>query len=660
MPKTVDHATNYAERVCSGRIPACRRIHQVCSRHLDEYRSTGLPYWYDPDQARAGMAIFRAMPIPRGPLAGRPFKPFPWQAFVIGMTFGWRMHHTDSGREVRRYLDVLLQAARGAGKSPMLAGFVWQGAAADDEPDPQVHLVARKLEQGEIPWGFLKDMIRHAEGKKLLTHEYDANRREWMKRDEPLDPQFVGGREARGSKSMYLGDAASAAASLMSADATGAGATGWNSSRIVYDEYHDFRTDLLKERFETGTKGRVQPLTIGMTNAGESDQSPYGIEYKRRCLMLDGKIPDDPRTLSLFYEVDEEDDPYRVYMKGKRRVGAYKAWQKANPSLPKLPGYEYYFKEIERSKKGVAARASVDRFAFCVWTKTAKPWLARDVVEDAMAAELSPLEERMQADCFVAIDVGLNRSLTACCLLWDMGGRYEAEIACWGNEDHLLDREVILNIPFREWFEDGLMPHPVSFPEKTLVEWLIPQLKVHRVRGLTMDSEKSTQVRARLGRAGFRVVRGDIPLPYRPSTVYHWPHPQSWTGGQAEHVRGKGLWMTASIDHAQELLTARRLSVLESKAVRYGLEIASVEREGKLAKIVKEDDELPNDPAVVLIEAAGLLEHFQAHSKKGLAASAAEEAYAAFFDARVDYGHDAGDLAEDAGAAAVASATATG
>ena len=657
--KAIDHTTIYAERVCAGKVPACRRVRQVCSRHLDEVKSENLPYWYDVDHARAGLAVFRQMPIPRGPLAGKLFRPFDWQAFVIGMTFGWRTTHQDTGQEVRRYLDVLLQAARGAGKSPLLAGFVWQGAAADDEPDPQVHLVARKVEQGNIPWGFLKDMCRHAEGRKLLTHDYNMRSRRWVPREEPYKPQFVGSRDARGSKSMYLTDAASPAASLMSADATGAGATGWNSSRIVYDEYHDFRTDLLKERFETGTKGRPQPLTIGMTNAGESDQSPYGKEYKRRCQMLDGKVPDDPRMLSLFYEVDDGDRPYKVFVRDSKRVGQYSTWRKANPSLPKLPGYEYYFKEIERSKKGMAARAAVDRFAFCIWTKTAQPWLSRDIVNEALVAELSPEADRAEHDCFVAIDVGLNRSLTACCLLWDMKGHYEAEIACWGNEEHLLDRAVALNIPFDEWFAGGLMPHTNSFPEKTLLAWLIPRLKEHRVRGLTMDTEKSTQVRSRLAQAGFQVVRGDVPLPHRPTTVYYWPHPQSWTGGQSEHLKGKGLWMTASIDHAQELLVGGKLRVLESPAVRYGLEIASVEREGKHAKIVKEDEELPNDPAVVLIEAAGLLEHFQANAKAGLAADAAEKAYQAYFSARrVDYGH-AGDVAENAGTAAVAAATAT-
>lgn len=625
----MDTTTKYARDVVAGRRTACRRIVQVCQRHLDERLANGLSWWWDSEKARQGIQFFQRLKIPRGRKAGQNLTPFPWQQFVIGMTFGWRMYHDDDPElEVRRFTDVHVQTARGSGKSPLLAGFVLQGLLDDDEPDPEVHVIASRAEQAYITWSFLEDMVRWSEDGRLLTHEYVNGR--LKPRPCPVELQFMGGKDARTTKALHVTGPLHGKAVMVSAESSGRGATGANSSRIIVDEYHDFRTDFLKNRYESGRKARAQPLTVSMTNAGESDQSPYGQEYLRLCRILDGKVPDDPHLLPLIYEPDIEDEPFEQP----------ETWEKMNPSLKYgLPGEAGVRREIRRAMKSQSDYASVSRFQFCIWTKAANPWLPPKVVNRCLVEDLSPESERLDKDCYVSLDLGVNRSLSSVCLLWDMDdGTLEAEIACWGNEEHLLAKTAVLNIPFDRWFrEGGLMSQP-ELAEKAVVSWLAPRIRKYRVRGMTMDTEKAPQVRNLLRRQhGFIVKRGEEPPAYSARFIRYWPHPQGWTNGASYYDKGVGLWMTSSIDHAEEMLGNGKVKVLETMPVRYGLEVAQVERKNKMAIFVKDGmEDLPNDPAVVIAEACGLRDLFVTNRQRGDAVQFARDFYNEFYDLRIE------------------------
>ena len=627
MPKKSrpDAATYYAERVQAGHFTANARVRQVTARHLDEYRSSGLPYWYDPDKAKQAIDFFKRLRIPMGEDQGKPFLPFPWQSFVIGCTFGWRTYHADdTAREIRRYREVLVQTGRGSGKSPLLAGFLLQGILDDDEPHPQIHLMAARSEQADITWKFLRLMVDFSEDTDLLTHHWrDGALR---KRDEPVVLDFKGGKIIRGSKYLYVqeGDRDVGEAVLVSADSSGRGATGVNSSRIIYDEYHDFETDELLDRFRSGRKQRRQPLVVGMTNAGASDQTPYGREYQRVVRVLDGRLPDEPHLLALLYEPDEGDRPFEDS----------KTWEKMNPSNRYgYPGKASIRHEVAEARRSPDAYARVSRFQFCIWTKAVKPWLNPEVIDQAMVGALSPLSVRRQRECFVTVDLGVNRSLSAVCFLWDMEDHLEVGISCWGNIDYLLPKSEHLNIPFGEWFEDGLNECGGDVEVGEVAAWTAKEIAAHRVRGLAMDTFKKPSFLEALSESpefrelGIRVQPGDEARPYSRRVLNVWNHPQGFTENKTIYDKKRGLWMTASLAAAEEELMAGRVRILETKPVRYGMEIASVERKDKLARIVKDNHDLPNDPAVVLVEAIGLYQFMRHNAKRASVMEATRAIY---------------------------------
>ena len=305
MP-TPDSTTKYAERVASGKLVACESIRWSAKRHLDEYRATGLPYWFDADRAWRALAFFRRLTVPEGRSRymdnGKPrkLKLFDWQEFMIGSIAGWRMYHEDfPDKEVRRFLEVVLMTARGSGKSPILAGLMLWHLLEDDEPQPRGHLITSKTSQGQYVWDPLQTMVEDAQTEgNLFTHSTRERpgRRERV-RDEPIILDFIGGRSYATEMSLYVRQGGRGGSiKLVSGESSGRGATGANSSLILCDEMHDLRTDDLLDRYLSGRKERLQPLFIVTTNAGDSDLTPYGRMYRRLCK----DIKDDavhPRTL---------------------------------------------------------------------------------------------------------------------------------------------------------------------------------------------------------------------------------------------------------------------------------------------------------------------------------------------------------------------------
>ena len=606
MP-TPDAATRYAEKVATGRIVAGKRIIGTCERHLDEYRNGGPGgSWYDPEKAWRALAFFRRLTVPEGrsrfDLNGnpRPLRLFDWEEFTVGSVYGWRQYHEDFTEiEVHRFLQVLLQAARGGGKSPLLAGWILKHLIDDGEVRPRVHLIASKTAQGKYTWDPLQTIVQDAQegGDLLLRHTREKPGSRYMKkRDPPIVVEFTGGKAYASEMILHVTQGAlGGSATLVSGEQTGRGSTGANSSLIAFDEYHDARGDDLLDRFLSGRKERLQPLFIVPTNAGDSNLTPYGKMYRRVTEAMD-KGDVDPRLLPLLYEVDEWDKPFTDES----------CWGKANPSLQfGFPTRSSIRQQVRMARESPEKEGLVYRMSFCRWTKTLKPWLPAAVIEESLVSSLSPIEERRFLDCYVAVDVGKNRSLAAVCLLWDFGDHLEIEVTCWGCPDFLLPKSR--DIKFDEWFDDGVIGcDGEMFDVEIMGEWLAPKIKFNRVRGIAMDTFKKSALITSLENHGINLVEGEEPVGYNPNHVPLWHHPQTPTGGRSKLDRKRGLWMTESIASAEDQFYGRTIRVVSNTPTRHGLETMQVDLHGgQGTTLEKQHDESPNDAGVVIVEACG-------------------------------------------------------
>lgn len=107
----------------------------------------------------------------------------------------------------------------------------------------------------------------------------------------------------------------------------------------IIDEYHEHDTDHMYEAMTLGMGARSQPLTLIITTAGTSLESPCYDKDKQVKEMLNGHVPND-RLFGLIYELDEGDDwtdPTNFI--------------KANPNLDVSISYDDLLAEMEVAKQ---------------------------------------------------------------------------------------------------------------------------------------------------------------------------------------------------------------------------------------------------------------------------------------------------------------------
>ncbi|MDX7324706.1 terminase large subunit domain-containing protein, partial [Providencia rettgeri] len=116
---SVDPATQYAQDVHDGKTLAGPDIRNACTRHLKdlkEAKQRGLVW--DVEAVQRAIDFFaKVLKLNGGEHEGKPFILLPWQCFVIGSIFGWKM---EDG--TRRFRMVYVESGKGSGKSPLAGG----------------------------------------------------------------------------------------------------------------------------------------------------------------------------------------------------------------------------------------------------------------------------------------------------------------------------------------------------------------------------------------------------------------------------------------------------------------------------------------------------------------------------------------------------------
>lgn len=148
MARREHPVTAYARSVNDGTILAGRLVRQAGARHLrDLERLPALRYRFDATRADHAIAFFPKYLrlYDAGERTGEPFRLEPWQQFIVGSLFGWL-----APDGFRRFRTAYIEAAKGAGKTPLLAGIGLYGLTCDGEPGAQVFPAAVTREQAHI------------------------------------------------------------------------------------------------------------------------------------------------------------------------------------------------------------------------------------------------------------------------------------------------------------------------------------------------------------------------------------------------------------------------------------------------------------------------------------------------------------------------------
>ena len=305
---SVNMANQYARDVLNGKILACKSIQLACQRHFNDLKISldkDYPYRFDRELAERACRFVQLLPHSSGDLAGQKLKLEPWQAFAFSSIFGWVTEKTKK----RRFREAYIRVARKNGKSFFAAGIGTYMFCADGENSAEVYCGATTM----------------AQAKKVFTPA-----RQMADRLPSLRSKF--------SISVWVDSLTRPDGSLF-APIAGKPGDGDSPHCAIIDEYHEHDTDHMYEAMTLGMGARSQPLTLIITTAGTSLESPCYDKDKQVKEMLNGHVPND-RLFGLIYELDEGDDwtdPTNFI--------------KANPNLDVSISYDDLLAEMEVAKQ---------------------------------------------------------------------------------------------------------------------------------------------------------------------------------------------------------------------------------------------------------------------------------------------------------------------
>ncbi len=529
---------------------------------------------WDSGAARRAIGFFAdILRLNGGEYEGRPFALLPWQQFVVGSLFGWRLG-AQGGRRFRR---AYIEAGKGCGKSPLAAGIGLLMLCADGEQRAEVYAAAYNRDQAKV-------LFRDA---AAMVDQSPALRRRL---------RMSGGLE----KTSIAYPAAHSFFSPISSERRGRGKSGPRPHCVLLDEIHEHPTAAMVEFLSAGVKHRKQPLVVMITNSGH-DRETICWEYHDYAVGVVEGLREDDSFFSYVCALDAGDDPFVDEQ----------CWIKANPSLPALPGQDYLRDQVRAAQGLPAKKYLARRLNFCEWTEgESERWVQQDIWRGAQA-DLS-LDAYAGRSCFGGLDLSISSDLTALVLVFERGERrWDAFSFFWMAGDRLLELEENDGMAprYRQWRDAGHLFAPAgkTIDYQHAAHLLAALCARFDVRAIAYDRAKLELLTTELDRIG-----ADIPL------VEH---------GQGFYkAQSSGLWMPGSIEETEAALLEGRLRIAENPMLTWCAASAvclpsSIEPADR--RFDKRKSTARIDGAVALVQAVGAACHARPQSsvynQRGLA-----------------------------------------
>lgn len=289
--------------VIDGKQVAGKKIIKACERHLRDLelsKNKDYPYYFNEDWSNKYIDFIRLMRVPEGELKGQEFPLLAFQEFIIAMIFGWRKKSNNK----RRFREAYIQMAKKNGKTTLMAAILVAVCYLEPDGKGQYIFAATTRSQANLCFDFsvqiVNDLIKDL-------------------------PESVGSITETLANAIRRTDTNS---SIFSVSKQADNVEGKGGNVVVIDEYHVHKTNKLKDNLFTGQSGRVDPLMLDITTAGDSIGGVCHQKYEYCEKLLNQQIEDDT-LLPIIFEIDKDDDwkDEKVYIKANPAIGITPKWE---------------------------------------------------------------------------------------------------------------------------------------------------------------------------------------------------------------------------------------------------------------------------------------------------------------------------------------------
>lgn len=362
----------------------------ACRRHLrDLKQQRKLKLHFDHAAAQHTIEfIENFLVLAEGDHADRPFILRPWQKFIVGCLFGWKL--ADGSRRFRRaYIEI----GKGNGKTPLAAACAIFCLVADGEQAAECYTAAVTEKQAGVAF---RDANIMAQKSPELSGLLD-----------------IGEHNIAYHTTFSF---------LRPISSEHRGLDGKRVHFCIVDEVHEHPHPLVVNKMVAGLKGRRQPMIMEITNSGFDKTTVCGEHHDYGVEILE----ETKRNESWFVYICGLDPCARHAKEGDRepKEGCKKCdqwtdekvWIKANPNLGHSVPLRYLRDQVRNALAIPSEQSMVKRLNFCIWTQQAARWLPLDGWHKGdKPIDFAKLKERQ---CFVGLDMGVTNDFAAVVLLF--------------------------------------------------------------------------------------------------------------------------------------------------------------------------------------------------------------------------------------------------
>ena len=422
----------YYQKIKDGSITVGRWIEL-----LYEYLVTGLDkklFFFDQKKANAAVDWFETHCFHvEGALAPGRIRLELWQKAMLSAIFG--IVDESGGRQFR---EVLLVVARKNGKSIIASGIGNYIFRVDGGYGAKVFCCAPKLEQADIVYSNLWQMITldpEWQAMKELQNERDEHNKK-IHDDSMMPKKRQSDLAVTGTNSTVKKIAFAAKRS-----------DGFNPSLCICDEIAAWEGDKGLKQYEvmkSGMGARPEGLLLSCTTSGYVNDSIYDELVKRstRFLLGDSK---EKRLLPFLYMIDDID-----------KWNDINELRKANPNLGVSVSVDYMLEEIAVAEGSLSKkREFITKYA-CQKQNSSLAWLPTQVVDKACGNPLD-IAAFSNSYCVGGIDLSQTRDLTSACVVIEKNGELYVFSRCWLPAEKIDEAEQRDGVPYRLYIERGLL-----------------------------------------------------------------------------------------------------------------------------------------------------------------------------------------------------------
>lgn len=556
----VDHvaeATEYAQQVLAGEVPACKWVKAACRRQLDDLErwqnDPSWPFEWKPELADRVIRFVEMFPHVKGGKgwdAGAPIRLVPAQKFGYACVFGW-VRKSDG---MRRFRTVYEEVPRKNAKTTRLAPIGLYMLVADGEMGAEIYSAATKEEQARIVFEIAKTMAR-------------------------LEPEF---RAAFGigvyKKALSVTETASIFKPL-AADADSL--DGLNVSCALIDELHAHKTRAVYDVLDSGRGSRAQPLLWAITTAGSNragvcyDVRGYLTKILNAVLKrhgglgytVTGEVAEDETFWGVIYTIDDGDDPFDEA-----------SWRKANP----LYGVSVDPEDLRRMAAVARIQAqALNEFLtkrLNVWVNADSAWMNM-LQWDACADRELRLEDFGTKECVAALDAAFKKDLFAKMRVFrrqlDDGWHYYVFGRYYTNEDLVREKG---HEHLQAWVREGWIR---TTPGNVL--------DIAAVRDELIEDTRQFSV---------------IEVPFDPAQLTQFATEMLEQGVPMVEIRPTVLNFSPAMKEVEELVASRRLHHCGDPVLSWAIANVVCHRDAKDNIYPRKDDPAKKiDPAIALFMA---------------------------------------------------------